>query len=202
MRQIAGKLYEIMMLILVVLTVMTVWNDVLYNNYINIIVWAVFFVDFMQRLYRAESKWAFIKENPFLVLAIIPFDQFFQTARIVRVIYLFRVKTIAKHYIAPWRDKLTDRSFRGIVILLLAYQLTEAVIILNIEEAVPDLPGALLVVFGQLFFFGRNIFVITDPISVFLLTVTSIIGIIIQGFALQWIFTKSEQWYKKAKQKR
>src|SRR5690606_10197874 len=39
MRQIAGKLYEIMMLILVVLTVMTVWNDVLYNNYINIIVW-------------------------------------------------------------------------------------------------------------------------------------------------------------------
>ena len=194
MRQIAGKLYEIMMLILVVLTVMTVWNDVLYNNYINIIVWAVFFVDFMQRLYRAESKWAFIKENPFLVLAIIPFDQFFQTARIVRVIYLFRVKTIAKHYIAPWRDKLTDRSFRGIVILLLAYQLTEAVIILNIEESVPDLPGALLVVFGQ--------FVITDPISVFLLTVTSIIGIIIQGLALQWIFTKSEQWYKKAKQKR
>ncbi|MFV8828824.1 hypothetical protein ACNSTQ_13660 [Alkalihalobacterium sp. APHAB7] len=43
------------------------------------IVWGIFLVDYLIRFIKAEQKWRFIKVNPFLVIAIVPFDQFFQT---------------------------------------------------------------------------------------------------------------------------
>ncbi|GAE91278.1 hypothetical protein JCM21714_223 [Gracilibacillus boraciitolerans JCM 21714] len=47
-------------------------------------------IDYMIRIVLSPPrKWEFIKKNPFLLLAVIPFDQFFQVARIVRLLYLF-----------------------------------------------------------------------------------------------------------------
>src|SRR5690625_509358 len=103
------------MIFLVMLTIITLWTDNTFNPTINWIVWFVFFIDFVSRLVMTKKKWNFIKHNPFLLIAIIPFDQVFQIARIVRVFYLFRIKTIAKYYITPYVRNLTYQSITLIV---------------------------------------------------------------------------------------
>lgn len=66
------------MILLVMLTIVTIWTNDTYNTTISWIVWGVFFLDFTVRFMTAEAKWTFIKQNPFLFIAIIPFDQFFR----------------------------------------------------------------------------------------------------------------------------
>lgn len=188
-------IYETMMIALVILTIMTLWMESAYNSAINWIVWFIFFCDFLIRLVIAKNKWQFIKTNPFLIIAIIPLDQFFQMARIVRLLYFYRIKTIAKYYITPYVRRLTSQSiifFTGLFLLLLSLKAT---IVWNLEKAVSTYPEALSVVFGHLFFFGHRIFMIEQPFSITLLTIVSIFGVVLQGLALQWAFGRAERIY-------
>src|SRR5699024_6265461 len=118
MNQFFKYVYEALMVLLVIITIVTLWTDHTYNTTVNVIVWLVFFIDFIVRLFSSKSKWNFIKSNPFLLIAIIPVDQFFQIARIVRIFYLFRIKTIAKFYILPYALMLT---YRALGLILASY---------------------------------------------------------------------------------
>lgn len=202
MQTIMKTAYESIMILLVMLTIITLWTDSTYNSTINWIVWAVFFLDFLIRFITAKKKWDFIKQNPFLIIAIIPFDQFFQMARIVRLIYLFRIKTIAKYYISPYVKKFTFQSITLIVSLVLILLFAESILIWKLESSIQTYYDALAVLFGQIFFFGRQIIVIEAPISRWTLTATSILGIVIQGLAIQWAFTKAEAVFKRIKKGR
>src|SRR5699024_8814443 len=122
MDKIVKLIYEIIMITFVLLTIFTLWIVSAYNTTIKWILSGVFFVYFIMRLLIAKNKWQFIKSNPFLLIAIIPFDQFFQMARIVRLLYFYRIKTIAKYYITPYIKLLTNRSklfFLGLFMMLL-----------------------------------------------------------------------------------
>lgn len=188
--------YEIIMLFLVILTILSLWEEN-NNTVINWGVWAVFTVDFLIRIYLSDNKWEFVKKHPFLVIAIIPFDQFFQVARIVRLVYLFRIKTIAKYYVNPIVEKLSYKSLTYVVLIILGYITIVALIIWKLEETVDTLLQAIIISFGYLMFFGREIFTIEHTFSTFLLIATSIIGVILQGLALQWAFSKAEVYYHK-----
>lgn len=202
MQQIMKIAYEGIMILLVMVTLITLWSENTYNSTINWIVWGVFFIDFFIRLITSKEKWKFIKQNPFLLIAIIPFDQFFQAARIVRIIYLFRIKTITKYYISPYVEKLTFQSMSLIVTILLALLFAESLVIWSLESSIQTYYNALFVLSGYLFFFGHDTFIIGNPISVWTLTGISIIGIAIQGLALQWAFTKVEVLFARIKRKR
>ena len=162
----------------------------------------MFFTDFVIHLLVTKEKWNFIKNNPFIIIAIIPFDQFFQVARVVRLIYFFRIKTIAKYYITPYVRKLSFQSLTLILFALLLLLMGESFFIWKQENSVYTFSNALYVVFGQLLFFGRQIFVIENPSSIWLLTATSFLGIGIQGLALQWVFTKIDTFLKSVKGKK
>lgn len=190
------------MILLVMLTVITIWTDSSYNSMINFVVWLVFFVDFVIRLLITREKWNFIKSNPFIIIAIIPFDQFFQVARIVRVIYFFRIKTIAKYYITPYVKKVSFQSMLLIILALVLLLMGESILIWKLEGSIHTFFNALYVVFGHLLFFGRQTFIIDHPSSIWLLTATSFLGIGIQGFALQWLFTKVDGILRVIKEKR
>lgn len=192
--------YEAIMVFLVILTILSLWKGN-GNTFINWGVWAIFTVDFLIRLYLSESKWQFIKKHPFLVIAIIPFDQFFQVARIVRLVYLFRIKTIAKYYVNPIVERISYKSLTFIIITILGYLIIESLIIWRLEDTVDTILQAIFVSFGYLMFFGRNLFVIEHLVSSVLLITTSIIGIILQGLALQWAFSKAEVYYDELKNK-
>ncbi|WP_017378531.1 hypothetical protein [Paenisporosarcina sp. TG-14] len=201
MQQLMKIVYEVIMILLVMLTLVTLWTEDTYNSTINWIVWGVFFIDFFIRLLTSKEKWNFVKKNPFLVIAIIPFDQFFQAARIVRILYFFRIKTITKYYISPYVKKLSFQSVSLIVSILLVILVAETWVIWFLENSVQTYYDALFVLSGYLFFFGHGVFVIKDPISIWTLTGISIIGIAIQGLALQWAFTKAETLYTAIKEK-
>lgn len=199
MDKIMKLIYEIIMITLVLLTIFTLWIESAYNTTINWVVWGIFFVDFLIRLFVAKNKWQFIKSNPFLLIAIIPFDQFFQMARIVRLLYFYRIKTIAKYYITPYIKLLTNRSklfFLGLFIMLL---LGKSVLIWQLETSVTTFYEAVIVVFGHLLFFGHRIFIIEHALSISFLTVTSILGVVLQGIALQWFLSKLEYVYQRWK---
>ncbi|QKY71504.1 transporter [Lentibacillus sp. CBA3610] len=202
MQKVAKITYESIMILLVMITIITIWTDETYNTTISWVVWGIFFADFTVRFIMSSSKWAFIKQNPFLLIAIIPFDQFFQMARIVRVIYLFRIKTITKYYVLPFVEKLTFRSKSLILSIILFLLLGEALLIQIVENSVESYFDALFVIFGYLLFFGHRVFEIEQTISVWTLTVVSILGIAIQGLALQWGFNRIDIFYKWLKGKR
>jgi voltage-gated potassium channel len=202
MRNILKTVYECIMVLLVMLTVITIWTEDTYNSTINWIVWIVFVIDYFIRLFTYKEKWNFIKQNPFLLIAIIPFDQFFQVARLVRVIYLFRIKTITKYYFTPYMEKLTYQSMTLILSILLFFLMAESVVIWNLESSILTYYDAVYVIFGHLLFFGYQIYVIENPITIWALTFTSILGIIIQGLALQWAFTKVETYFPRTKKSR
>lgn len=190
-------IYEIIMIVLVLITIITIWTENTYNSTINWIVWGIFFVDFVIRFLTAKEKWEFIKRNPFLIIAIIPFDQFFQIARVVRLIYFFRIKTIAKYYITPYIRKLSYQSVTLIFILILSILLIESVFLWKIEMAIDQYLDAVYVVFAHLLFFGHRMFVVEQSLSIWLLTITSILGVVVQGLALQWVFSKVEAIYRR-----
>lgn len=190
------RLYEGFMVVLVMITIITLWNDNPFYSTINWAVWLIFVLDFFLRLYRSENKWRFIKQNPLLVIAIIPFDQFFQIARIVRIIYLFRIKTITKYYIQPIVEKLSYQSKALIFFILIGFLTLESVFIYFFEENAQTVGQSLLYVYGHLMFFGHELFIVENTMTIWLLSLTSIVGIALHGLAIQWLFTKIEKFYK------
>lgn len=199
MDKILKLIYEIIMITLVLLTIFTLWMESAYNTTINWIVWGLFFIDFLIRLFLAKNKWHFIKSNPFLLIAIIPFDQFFQMARIVRLLYFYRIKTIAKYYITPYIQRLTNRSKLFFLYLFMMLLVGKSVIIWQLERSITTFYEAVTVVFGHLFFFGHRIFIIEHALSISILTVTSILGVVLQGIVLQWFLAKLESMYQRWK---
>ncbi|KIL50707.1 hypothetical protein KP77_13270 [Jeotgalibacillus alimentarius] len=195
MSSILTKIYEGFMIILVIFTITTLWSDQPYSSITNWIVWLIFFIDFAVRLYRADSKWGFFKKHPFLTIAIIPFDQFFQAARIVRIIYLFRTKTITKHYVQPFIDKLTNASKAIILLSILGLFFLESLVIWQLPNVITTYTEALTFIFSQLLFFGRRIYEIESTLMHTFVIVNSIIGVILHGIALQWIFNRFENTF-------
>ncbi|WP_245676671.1 transporter [Bacillus solimangrovi] len=193
------RIYEGIMILLVMLTIMTLWQENTYNTTLNWIVWFVFFIDFVIRLSLAKQKLEFLKKNPFLVIAVIPLDQFFQVARIVRVIYLFRIKTIIKHYIRPYADKLTYQSKVWIFIGLLCLLFAESIIIWMMESQVESIIQSFQYILQHLMFFGRKTLHSEHALTMWLFVFTSIVGIILHGIAVQWVFERLSSFMKKQK---
>ncbi len=194
--------YEGLMVALVIATIVTLWTENTYNSTINTVVWIIFFVDFLIRLVLAKKKWDYIKSNPFLLIAIIPLDQFFQMARIVRLFYLFRIKTIAKYYIMPYASRLTYQALLLFFAIFMGILISISSVVWKMEGAVTTLLDGMFVVFGHLLFFGHRIFIIEHTLSVSLLTVVSIAGVIVQGLALQWVLSKADSIYHNYKRNR
>ncbi|SER15400.1 voltage-gated potassium channel [Gracilibacillus ureilyticus] len=184
------------MIALVVITILTLWTENEVNSAINWIVWLIFFIDFVIRFIVVESKWSFIKKNPFLLIAIIPFDQFFQLARIVRIIYLFRIKTITKYYVEPYLKKMNTMTKFILSILVPILLLIESVGVWLMDNKFYQWPDAFMVVFKHLFMFANSLESVEHFPTIICLTITSILGVIIQGLALQWALNKFETIYR------
>ncbi|MEB1807331.1 MAG: transporter [Bacillaceae bacterium] len=193
------RIYEGTMILLVVLTIMAIWTEHPYNQFVHWIVWGIFLVDFLIRYIKAEQKWTFIKKNPFLVIAIIPFDQFFQIARIVRVIYLFRIKTVTKFYIQPIIDKASYQSKVGILGLLLLLLTIKSAVLWKVEAKVVTFLEAFIFVIKHMMFFGHRGIEVSQFSSIILLVFTTILGVLLHGLALQWLFTKLDEVYTQYK---
>ncbi|UOQ47508.1 transporter [Gracilibacillus caseinilyticus] len=200
MQRVTKVIYDLIMIVLVMVTILTLWAENEINSVINLIVWLIFLVDYIVRIIMAEQKWQFVKQNPFLLIAVIPFDQFFQVARIVRLLYLFRIKTITKYYISPYLKKLSNITlvlFFALIPILLSL---EAVFIWKMENQLSYLSASFAAVFKHLFIFAGSMDTIEHFPTIVVLTITSFFGVIMQGVVLQWFFEKFEtMWMRRCK---
>ena len=55
-----------------------------------------FVIEYIIRLYYAPKKWLFVKKNIFDLIAMIPFDALFRTARLMRLLRLIRILKLSK----------------------------------------------------------------------------------------------------------
>ncbi|WP_182200416.1 potassium channel family protein [Paraliobacillus salinarum] len=92
-------IYEIFILILVIASLATIWIDNELFIYFDRIVWLILFIDVLVRFIFATKKWRFLKSNIFDIIAIIPLDAIFQTARFARLLRLVRLFLLTKNHV-------------------------------------------------------------------------------------------------------
>lgn len=177
------------MLFFAMISVATIWFQTESNSWITWGVWLVFFIDFLYRFFNSEKKWDFIKKNPFLIIALIPLDSIFQLARVARLIHMFRLKTITKHFTTPFIEKLKTKRITYLIPIGFGLVFLSVIPLYHLEPSIPTYKDAFLGSIASLIFFGTseiNPTTITGNIIVVLLTV---FGVIIHGVLISYFFS-------------
>lgn len=177
------------MVLLAFFSVATIWHEGQYNDYIVWGIWLIFFLDFCYRFFLAKNKLYFLRKNPFVVIAVIPFDAIFQLARVARILHLLRLKTIAKYYTKPIIKKLKKKKFSFlfpftfIFIFLMIIPLQKNEPSLNTYQEAFFESLMILVIFG---------FTTIEPVSIvgkIIIVLITIFGVILHGLVINYLFT-------------
>lgn len=123
-------LYEIVMLVLVSVSVISIFISEDPNPVFVIIskvVWGIFLIDITVRIVRAASRWKYVVKNPFDIVAVIPLEEIFLFARFARVIKLFRYKNLIKRYLVK-----IDNIVKGYSILKISITTLIGLLIISI----------------------------------------------------------------------
>lgn len=190
--------YESFMVLLAMLSIATIWTNVPFTSYIIWITWGIFFVDLLYRLYKSTNRFAFIKTNPFLILAAIPFDAVFQVARLARILHILRLKTITKYYTKPI-VRFLEKQHKGLAFVVILGVIGEASgLMIFFEPAVTTIPEAILAALTALTFFGESGITPITSIGHVIVVLLTIIGVIIHGFILSYVidYLSELQWLK------
>lgn len=110
-------IYEIFLVTLAFISVIFIWYSNNSYQFIDKIVWFILFIDVLIRFILSKEKWIYIKQNPFDIIAILPFDAIFQTARIVRLTRILRVFIISKKYSHPFLSILKTNGLDKVIAL-------------------------------------------------------------------------------------
>ncbi|QAS51960.1 hypothetical protein [Halobacillus litoralis] len=180
--------YEIIMIFLAALSVATIWQQTGYNSVIVWTTWSIFFLDFLYRLFKSESKWGFIKKHPFIVIAAIPLDAIFQFARFARILHLLRLKSITKYYTMPFirflkRQHLT--MVTGVTFILIFLLIIPLNLIENELDSYSDAWWSAVL---SLTFFGRSGFEPETFMGHIIIVIFTILGVIIHGLIISTVF--------------
>ncbi|REB07280.1 two pore domain potassium channel family protein [Sporosarcina sp. BI001-red] len=136
-------IYELFMFSLAILSVSFIWIQNESLQYIDKIVWFIFFVDVSIRFFKSNNKLEFIKKNPFDIIAIIPFDSVFQLARLARLIRVVRAFTIVKRYAKPALAILEINGLQRILTFTVILIFAAAIPIRFIEPSITTYEDAL-----------------------------------------------------------
>lgn len=128
--------YEVILLALAVISVVFLWSTNGKVLLLNRIIWLIFFLDVLIRFIISKHKWAFIKENPFDIIAALPLDSLFQTARIVRLIRMVRLFSIGKKYFNPVKRVLQTNGLGKILTVSAFILIAATVLVTHVEPQI------------------------------------------------------------------
>jgi voltage-gated potassium channel len=126
-----------------VLSVSTIWIDSNGVNYLNKAVWVIFVLDFLIRFIFSKNKIKFIKENPFDLVAIIPFDNLFQLARLARLIRLVRIILLSRRHAKPFFAILKTNGLDKVLGVIFVVMLASSFLIMVFEPSIKTYQDAL-----------------------------------------------------------
>lgn len=195
--------YEGLMIVLASFSIGTIWYNTDFDSYIVWGTWAIFFVDFLFRFVRSDRKLAFIKKNPFLVIAVIPLDAIFQFARFARILHLLRLKAITKYYTMPV-IRLLKRQNLILVVSAVFFLVFLSVIPLYLYEPGLDSYGqTFLTSLMTVVFFGQSGFSPDTTPGHVLTIILTVIGVILHGLIISTTFDYifHAGWFQKHWQK-
>jgi voltage-gated potassium channel len=136
-------IYELFMLLLALLSVSFIWIDDPSLHYLDTLVWLIFVIDVSVRLFRAESKWAYIKQHPLDFIAIIPFDSIFLFARFARILRLLRLIAMASHFAKPFFSIIQTNGLHRMITFTCGLIFVSAIPIYLIEPKINTYQDAL-----------------------------------------------------------
>lgn len=136
-------IYESIIVLLAILSIVFIWIDNSTTQLLNKIVWLVFFVDVLVRFIIAKHKWQFIKKNPFDIIAALPLDGVFQSARIVRIFRLLRLFSIGKRYLKPLFGILKTNGLNKILTVALFVLVIGSILVKHFEPQIETYTDAL-----------------------------------------------------------
>ncbi|OZM56088.1 hypothetical protein CIB95_13345 [Lottiidibacillus patelloidae] len=125
-------IYELLLAVLVIFTL--IYDDE-YQAALDLFVWGLFVVDYTVRLWLSENKWTFIKSNPLDLIAIIPLDQFFKAARIVRLFRVIRLIAILNRRKSLIDDFLRNYNIDKLFVFIIAIMFITAIPMKWIEDS-------------------------------------------------------------------
>ncbi|AQY52483.1 potassium channel family protein [Listeria weihenstephanensis] len=131
------------MFILVLISVLTIPIHTEAVTILNLIIWAIFVVDYFARLIHAENKKEYIKTHLFELIAILPLYNFFRIARIVGLMRILRLTAMGKRYVVPLYTFLRTNGFNRIVNALIITIILIPIPLIYAEPSIKDYPDAL-----------------------------------------------------------
>lgn len=106
-------------------------------------IWFIFVLDYVIRLIQSENKWTYIKQHPFELIAIIPFDSIFRAARIVRLFRIVRLIGIGSRYLTPVYNLLKTNGLDKLLIVALILLFIIPIPIVLLEPSINTFADAL-----------------------------------------------------------
>jgi voltage-gated potassium channel len=182
------SLYEFLMFFFVVLSVGTIWYESTYNGIIIWGTWFVFLIDFIVRFYSADNKLDFIKKNPFEIIALIPLDALFRTARLARLVQLMRLKIIAKHYSNPLIKKMEKNKIQNITTLSFIVIFISTIPFYFYEPIVTSFGEAFIWSFTSLLFFGNTSASPETLIGKIIIILLTMLGVCLHAILMSGLF--------------
>lgn len=136
-------IYEIIMFILAIISVSFIWVKNESFQFIDVGVWLIFVADFSIRFIRAKNKWQYIKQNPFDLIAIIPFDSIFRLARLARLFKILKALAIVAHFGKPFFDILKTNGLHKVLGFTIVLILLSSIPIYFLEPSIKTFEDSL-----------------------------------------------------------
>lgn len=121
--------YETIMVLLVIVSLSTIFSPNPKLENLHTITWMVFLIDVTVRFIKASTKWRYIKKNPFDILSIIPLEDMFLLGRFARLLRLFRYKNVVKRYLDRINKILDKIDFVKLTVIVLIFNVSFALIL-------------------------------------------------------------------------
>ncbi|WP_066173917.1 ion transporter [Bacillus marinisedimentorum] len=112
-----SMIYELFMLFLAFISISMIWVESKAGFYIDLVVWFIFLVDVILRVMGAKNKWAYIKSNPFDIIALLPFDSIFRLARFARFFRIVRILSMSSYLLRPISGILNTNGLRRVIVV-------------------------------------------------------------------------------------
>ncbi|MFF2755516.1 potassium channel family protein [Psychrobacillus sp. NPDC058041] len=128
--------YEVFMLILVIVSLFFAFSRneqlIVYDR----IIWIIFVLDYSFRFIRSDKKWVYIKQHPFELIAIVPFDSVFRAARFIRIFRILRLLSIGSRFLKPIYSILNTNGLDKILMLAAILLFVVPIPIIIIEPSI------------------------------------------------------------------
>ncbi len=173
--------YEIIMLILVIISLFFAFSNneqfILYDR----IIWIAFVIDYVVRLIRSEKKWIYVKKHPLELVAIIPLDSIFRAARFVRIFRIIRLLGIGSRFLKPIYSILKTNGLDKLLMIAVVLLFIVPIPIVLVEPSINTFSDALWWAIVTTTTVGYGDISPTTPLGRILAVVLMLVGIGIIG---------------------